>query len=333
MKKVVWGVLSTARIGVKKVIPSLMKSDLIEVRGIASRSLSAAEDAAAELGLAKAYGSYEALLDDPEIEVIYNPLPNHLHVPLTLEAAKRGKHVLCEKPFALSTSELDTLTEAAQSVHIAEAFMVRFQSAWIEARERVRRGDIGELRMVQSFFTYLNDNPADIRNDPSIGGGGLMDIGCYPIVAARFFFEADPVRAIGLFDRDARFKTDTLTSGLLDFGFGRQASFGVSTLLCPAQSLILFGTRGRIEIPVPYNAFLDRPNQIFTDDGQSLDRSTRVIDTVETDDQYTRMGEAFSRSVRGEIPLPYGLDDARTNMRIIDALFRSEHSQHWEAIG
>src|ERR1700704_338759 len=187
MKKVVWGVLSTARIGLEKVIPGLQKSAWCDVRAIASRSLPAAREAADKLGIPIAYGSYEALLADPEIEAVYNPLPNHLHVPLTLQAAAAGKHVLCEKPIALTAQEAEQLRAAAQNVLIAEAFMVRFHPQWLRARELVREGRIGALRAVQMFFGYNNVDPANVRNKADIGGGGLYDIGCYAIVAGRFF--------------------------------------------------------------------------------------------------------------------------------------------------
>jgi predicted dehydrogenase len=270
MKKVVWGVLSTAKIGLERVIPGMLKSPLCEIRAIASRTPAAARKAAGQFGIPKAYGSYDELLADPEIEAIYNPLPNHLHVPLTLQAAAAGKHVLCEKPMALSAEQTRQLQSASEKVLIMEAFMVRFHPQWLRARERVRNGDIGTLRAVQFLFCYANSDPANIRNIADIGGGALYDIGCYAITAGRFFFEAEPRRGIALFDRDPDFRTDRLTSALVDFGAGRHLDFTVSTQLTPYQRVHLCGTKGRIEIQIPVNPVQGGKTLLYFDDGSSL---------------------------------------------------------------
>jgi predicted dehydrogenase len=333
MRPVVWGVISTARIGRDRVLPGMQKSSLLEIRAIASRSEAAARAAADALGIANAYGSYQALLDDPDIEVVYNPLPNHLHVPLTLQAAAAGKHVLCEKPIALTAQQAEPLREAARKVLIGEAFMVRFHPQWLRARELVREGRIGQLRAVQMFFCYRNLDPDNVRNKADIGGGGLYDIGCYAIVAGRFFFAAEPARAIALVDRDPAFGTDRVTSALVDFDDGRRLDFTVSTQLAAHQRLQLFGSDGRIELPIPVNAPQGTTTRIFIDDCSSLDGAGIVTETLAESDQYQLQGEAFSRAVRGELALEYGVDDAIANMRVIDALFRSETSGRWEAIG
>jgi predicted dehydrogenase len=332
MKPVVWGVLSTAKIGRDRVLPGMRKSSLLEIRAIASRDESRARATADALRIPRAYGSYAALLADPEIEAIYNPLPNHLHVPLTLEAAAAGKHVLCEKPIALTAHEAAALRAAAGKVLIAEAFMVRFHPQWLRARELVRSGRIGALRAVQMFFGYNNVDPANVRNKADIGGGGLYDIGCYAIVAGRFFLEAEPVRGIALVDRDPAFFTDRLTSGLMDFGDGRRLDFTVSTQVAPFQRLQLCGAKGRIEIHIPVNAPQGAATRISIDDCSSLEGTGIVTETLPESDQYMLQGEAFSRAVRGEIPLAYGVDDAIANMQAIDALFRSERSGRWEAV-
>ena len=332
MTKTVWGILSTAKIGVTKVIPALMQSELIRVKGIASRNPEAAQGAAEKLGLETAYGSYEDLLADPEIEVIYNPLPNHLHVPMTLAAARAGKHVLCEKPISLNAREIGQLAEVSSKVHIMEAFMVRHSLQWLEARRLVREGAIGSPKIIQSWFSYNNTDAGNIRNKVEWGGGGLMDIGCYPIVAGRFFFEADPVRVMALISRDATFGTDTITSGLLDFGEGRQLTFVVSTALTPGQAVTIIGDRARLSLSIPFNQPPDAPQVITVDDGHSFNGATAVTHTLQSSNQYTLMGEAFTRAVTGEAPLPYGIEDARINMRIIDALFRSETSGQWESL-
>jgi len=333
VKKVVWGVLSTARIGRDRVLPGMKKSRLLEIRAIASRDQSRARATADALGIPKAYGSYEALLADPDIEAIYNPLPNHLHVPLTLQAAAAGKHVLCEKPIALTADEATALRAAAGKVLIAEAFMVRFHPQWLRARELVQEGRIGTLRAVQMFFGYNNVDPANVRNRADIGGGGLYDIGCYAIVAGRFFLAAEAVRAVALVDRDPAFRTDRLTSALVDFGDGRRLDFTVSTQIASYQRLQLCGSKGRIEIHIPVNAPQGAPTRISIDDCTSVEGTGIVTETLPPSDQYQLQGEAFSRAVRGEIALPYGIEDAIANMRVIDALFRSERSGRWEDVG
>ena len=331
MKKVVWGVLSTAKIGVKQVIPAMQLSPWCEMRAIASRSLPAAQAAADALGVPKAYGSYEELIADPEIEAIYNPLPNHLHIPLTLQAARAGKHVLCEKPFSLTAAQAEQLRAVAGRVHIMEAFMVRFHPQWQRVRELVRAGRIGTPRAVQVFFSYFNDDPGNIRNQADIGGGAVYDIGCYAIVAGRYLFEADPARVIALVDRDPALGTDRTTSALADFGGGRQLGFTVSTQAQRYQRLNIVGTGGRIEVLIPFNAPQGEATTILVDTTGALDGSGVERETLQPCDQYTLQGEAFSRAVRAEVMLPYGLDDAVMNMRIIDALLRSEHSGRWEA--
>jgi predicted dehydrogenase len=330
MKKVVWGVLGTAKIGLERVLPGMLNSPLCEIRAIASRSADAARKAAKRLGIPKAYGSYDELLADPEIEAVYNPLPNHLHVPLTLQAAQAGKHVLCEKPIALTAAQAQQLHSAAGNVLIMEAFMVRFHPQWLRARELVRKGRIGTLRAMQFLFCYSNTDAANIRNMADIGGGALYDIGCYPITAGRFFFEAEARRGIALIDRDPRFRTDRLTSALVDFGSGRHLDFTVSTQCALYQRLHLCGTGGRIEIRIPVNAPQGAKTSLFIDDGSSLDGAGIRTETLPESDQYRLQGEVFSRAVRGEIDLPYGVDHAVLGMRVIDALFRSETSGRWE---
>jgi predicted dehydrogenase len=330
MKPVRWGVLSTARIGRTKVVPAMMTSPLCEIVAVASRSEVAARAMAAELGIARAYGSYEELLADPDIEAIYNPLPNHLHVPMTLAAARAGKHVLCEKPVAMNAEEALELQQAATGVLIGEAFMIRHHPQWIRAREIIRSGRIGDVRAVNVLFSYFNMDPDNIRNRADIGGGALLDIGCYAVVSARYLFEADPTRVMALMERDPAFGTDRLSSGLVDFGAGRHLTFTVSTQLAPFQRVQALGTKGRIEIRIPFNAPPDEVTQILVDTGrQHGDRSAEGIELAVCD-QYRLQGEAFARAVRGEEPLIGGVDDALVNMSILDALRRSEASGAWE---
>ncbi len=333
MKPVVWGILSTARIGIQHVIPAMLASPLVELRAIASRSLPAAEEAARSLGIAQAYGSYEELLADPAIEAIYNPLPNHLHVPLTLQAAAAGKHVLCEKPVALSAAQAELLRAASRRVHIEEAFMVRHHPQWLRARELVRAGRIGTPQAVQVFFSYFNDDPGNIRNQPGIGGGALFDIGCYAVLAGRYLFECEPLRAVSLVDRDPQLGTDRLTSALLDFGSGRQVAFTVSTQSARFQRVQVVGTRGRIELFIPFNAVRGGEMRLAVDDGGQLDGSGITVETLPACDQYRLQVEAFSRRVRDAAgPQPDGVDDAVAQARVMDALWLSERTGRWEPV-
>lgn len=332
MEPVRWGIVSTARIGRVKVVPSMMKSPLCKVVAVASRNETAARAMADELGIPLALGSYEALIASPDIEAIYNPLPNHLHVPLTLAAARAGKHVLCEKPVALTAAEAAQLLEAPPGILIAEAFMIRHHPQWLAARDLIRAGEIGELRAVNVLFSYFNDDPANVRNIADIGGGGLYDIGCYAVVSGRFLFGAEPVRVVSMIDRDPVFHIDRLSSALADFGGGRHLAFTVSTQLVPYQRVQALGTKGRIEIRRPFNAPLGEGTQIFIDSGAELgDASARSIEIAPCD-QYQLQAEAFSRAVRGEGTLDYGVPDAVANMRILDALYASGGSGRWEEV-
>ncbi|NNG02670.1 MAG: Gfo/Idh/MocA family oxidoreductase [Inquilinus sp.] len=331
MTKLSWGVLSTARIGWEKVLPAMQRGEHCRIDAIASRDLGTARDWAAKLGIPKAYGSYEELLADPDIQAVYNPLPNHLHVPWTVKAAEAGKHVLCEKPVALTAEEAVPLLAARDrtGVRIQEAFMVRAHPQWLKAKEILQSGRIGEIRAIQGFFSYYNDDPDNIRNKADIGGGGMLDIGCYPTTTARFMLEAEPSRVVATIDRDPVSGIDRLGSAVYDFP-GVQASYVYSTQLVPYQRMHFFGTKGHIEIEVPFNAPNDRPCRIFVDDGSSL--VGEGIETVEipTCDQYRVAGDAFSRAVLEDAPQPIPLEDAVANMRVIDAVFRSAASGRWE---
>ena len=334
-RKVKWGILSTANIGLAKVIPGILKSPHSEVVAIASRDLGRAHTAIAHLGLrshARAYGSYEELFADPNVEAIYNPLPNHLHVPMTLAAARAGKHVLCEKPIAMNAAEAELLRQCPPDRIVAEAFMVRFHPQWHRAREIACSGELGELRAIRAVFSYYNVDPANVRNIADIGGGGIMDIGCYPVVGARFLFEAEPLRVVSLVDRDPTFGTDRLASVIADFGNGRQLSFVCSTQAVAHQSIELMGTRGRAEIVIPFNAPPDTPTAIIVDDGATLDTSLSRREIVRPVDQYTEEAEAFALAVLGEKPLPYGVEDAIRQMRILDAIFASERTGAWAKV-
>jgi predicted dehydrogenase len=329
--KVRWGVLSTAAIGVKKVIPAMQKGEWSEVTAIASRDHHKAEEAARTLGIAHAYGSYEELLADPQIEAIYNPLPNQLHVPWSIKAAEAGKHVLCEKPLSMTVAEAKKLLAIRDhtGVKIGEAFMVRTHPQWLRVREIVASGRIGTLRSTIGVFSYYNRDPKNIRNIPEDGGGGLMDIGCYPINTSRFVFREEPSRVLGLIERDPEMKIDRLTSAILDFPSG-QAIFTCSTQLVPYQRMQLLGTTGRIELEIPFNAPSDRPSRILVDDGRDLSGSGITSEQFPVCDQYTLQGDIFSRAVREGGEVPVSLEDAVKNMAVIEAIFRSAESGRWE---
>jgi predicted dehydrogenase len=331
--KVRWGILGVANIAVKKVIPGMRHAASVEIAAIASRDLAKAKAAAATLGIPAAYGSYEELLADPNVDAIYNPLPNHLHVPWSVKAAAARKHVLCEKPIALSAAETTLLIDARDryGVKIGEAFMVRTHPQWLRARELVRGGRIGDLRSIVSVFSYFNNDPANIRNQPAIGGGGVMDIGCYPITMARFLFGREPLRVSALIDRDPALQTDRLTSAILDFQPG-QAIFTVSTQLVPFQRMQILGAKGRIDMEIPYNVPPDRPSRIFIDDGSQLGGLSARAEEFPALDQYTLQGEAFSRAILDNTEVPVSLEDAHLNMRVIDAVLRAGDTNRWELV-
>jgi predicted dehydrogenase len=329
--KVKWGVLSTADIGMKKVLPAMQRGEWCEIAAIASRNLKTAQAAAAQLGIPKAYGSYEELLADPNIEAIYNPLPNHLHVPWSIRAAEAGKHVLCEKPISMTTAEAVTLLEARNrtGVKIEEAFMVRSHPQWRKAVELVQSGRIGKVRAITGCFSYNNHDPKNIRNILEFGGGGMMDIGCYLIYTSRFIFGEEPTRVVGVIEDDANLRTDILSSGVLHYPSGH-CIFSCSTQLVPYQKVQILGTKGRVEIEIPINAPPDKPSRIFLDDGADLSgRSAEVLE-FEVVDQYTIQGDLFSQSIREGTELPVPLEGSIKNMAIIEAVFRSAKSGNWE---
>ncbi len=327
MNKLRWGVLGVAKIATRSVIPAMQCGRWSEVTAIASRDRAKADEAAATFGIATAYASYEELLADPDVDAVYNPLPNHLHVPWTIRAAEAGKHVLCEKPIALTAADARRLLDVRNrtGVQIQEAFMIRTHPQWVTARAMVREGRIGDLRSVLGHFSYFNDDPSNIRNIPEFGGGGLMDIGCYLINTGRFIFDREPDRVMGLLEKDPTLKVDRLASLLFDFGGGHLAGT-CSTQLVPFQRLHIFGTRGRLELEIPFNAPPDRPCRLLVDQGAG-------IETIEFSicDQYTIQGDLFSHAILEGRSVPSPLEDAVANMACIDAVFRSTETGRWEA--
>jgi len=328
-----WGVLGVAKIATEKVIPAMQRGEVSRIHAIASRDAGRAHAAAAKLGIPKAYGSYEALLADSEIEAIYNPLPNELHVPWTEKALAAGKHVLCEKPIALDADESRQLIGARDRSGklLAEAFMVRFHPQWLRAREIARSGEIGEIGAIQTMFAYRLVDPTNIRNRPP-GGGGLYDIGCYAIATARYIFGAEPIRLAAALDIDPRFGTDRLASAVIEFPGGRHLTFSAGTQLAGHQRVTIAGSEGRIELPIPFNAPIDRPTRITVDSGIDLVGSGARSEEFATCDQYTLQGDAFSRAIRGEGVWEFPIEDAVANMKVIDACFRAARSGRWEDV-
>lgn len=329
MSKVRWGVLSTSKFARTKVIPAMKHCAHAEVTAIASRDLDDARTVATQMDIAAAYGSYEELLAAPDVDVIYNPLPNHLHVPWSIKALAAGKHVLCEKPIALTADEAQQLLTAAANhpeLKVMEGFMYRHHPQWQRTKQLVNEGGIGTLRTIQSFFSYFNTDAANIRNQAEIGGGGLMDIGCYNISLARFIFDAEPQRVCGLIEFDPQFQTDRLASGLLDFGIGT-ATFTCSTQLAPYQRVNIFGTAGRVEIEIPFNAPPDQACRIWHQTGATTQELEFPIC-----DQYTLQGDLFSQAILNDTPVPTPLGDAVANMRVIEAVFASSRTGGWVTV-
>jgi predicted dehydrogenase len=332
MTKVRWGILGVAKIATAKVIPAMQKGELCEIAGIASRDRVKADAAARELGIPRAYGSYDELLADPAIEAIYNPLPNHLHVPLSIRAAEAGKHVLCEKPISMNAAEALELIAARDrnGVIIGEAFMIQVHPQWIRTVELIRAGRIGSLRFAMGAFGYFKTDADNIRNIAAYGGGALYDVGCYPIKVSRMLFGEEPLRVSATLVRDPQFGTDILTSALLEYPSGH-CIFSCSTQVVSNQSMQFFGTTGRIELEVPYNAIAGGISRIRIDDGRDVLGSGITVEEFPPCDQYTLQGDAFSRAIREGGPPPVPLEDALRNMAVIDAVFRAGATGTWQS--
>jgi len=327
--KIRWGVLSTAKIGVVKVIPAMQKGKYCEITAIASRGLNEAKKVADSLGIPKAYGSYEELLSDPMLDAVYIPLPNHLHVEWAIRAMEAGKHVLLEKPVGLTSKQAESLIQVSKGkpqLKIMEGFMYRHHPQWQKAKELVEDGQIGTLKSIQSFFSYHNTDPSNIRHNPDFGGGGLMDIGCYCISLSRFIFGKEPKRVNGLVEFDPIFKTDRMASGILDFSCGI-STFTCSTQLMPYQRVNIFGDAGSIEIEIPFNAPPDKPTRLWINTSEG----TKEI-IFDICDQYTIQGDLFSKAILDNTVVPTPLGDALHNMLVIEGIFKSSESGEWVSI-
>jgi predicted dehydrogenase len=323
MSEVRWGILSTADIGMSKVTPAIQRAENCEVVAIASREASRAAAAAAALGIPASYGSYEELLAADDVDAVYLPLPNDLHAPWTLKAAEAGKHVLCEKPLALSAAEAAEMVDACASagVKLAEAFMYRHHPTWVEAVRRVRDGSIGELQAVQTWFSYYNDDPTNIRNRVDRGGGAVMDIGCYGIDLSRMLFDDEPTRISASVRRDPVMGIDTLSSAILEFPGGGQATFTCSTRAEPHQRVDIVGDRGRIEIPIPFNIPPDRETTLLVTAGGDppVAPHTQVL-TFPAEDQYTVQARRFARAILDDADVVVPSAEAIANLRVVEAI-------------
>ncbi len=328
-ERVRWGVMSTARIAREKVVPGMLGARNVEVVAIASRSLDRARASAAELRIPRAHGSYEALLADADVDAVYVPLPNALHVEWSIRALEAGKHVLCEKPLGMNAADAERLARAASGrpeLKVMEAFMYRFHPQWIFAKRLVDEGAIGQLLQVHSHFSYYKLDPDNIRNQPEAGGGGLMDIGCYDVSLARYLFGEEPLRVIAAVDLDPTLGVDRLVSALLDFSGGRSATFSCATQLWPHQRAEAFGSHGRVELEIPFNAPQDGPCRVW------YESEAGVEERSFSDDQYRLQAEAFSRSILENEPVPLPLSDGVANMRVLDAIKASSREGGWAAV-
>ncbi|MCL1693835.1 MAG: Gfo/Idh/MocA family oxidoreductase [Actinomycetia bacterium] len=323
MTKVRWGILSTADIGMKKVTPAIQAAENCDVVAIASRDNERAVAAASELGIPAAYGTYEELLAADDVDAVYIPLPNDLHAEWTTKAAASGKHVLCEKPLALSAAQAEEMAQACEDagVKLGEAFMYRHHATWVEAVRLVRNGTIGDLQGVQSWFSYYNDDPENIRNRAENGGGAIMDIGCYNINVSRMLFGAEPVRVEAAVRRDPTMKIDTLSSAVLEFPGGGQATFTCSTRSEDYQRVNIVGSAGRIEIEIPFNIQPDRETRIFVTAGGEppVAPATETL-VFPAEDQYTIQARLFAQAILDDTPVPVPTSDAIANMKVIDAI-------------
>jgi predicted dehydrogenase len=332
MQKIRWGILSTANIGIKRVIPAILSGERGAIAAVASRDASRAAEVAARFAIPRSYGSYEALLNDSAIDAIYNPLPNHLHVEWTVKALNAGKHVLCEKPLGINAPQTQAIVEARDrsQKRVIEAFMVRHHPQWHRVRALVREGRIGTVRGIQSAFLFTVLDPKNVRNQAKLGGGALYDVGCYPLVTARYIFGAEPTRAIAMINRDADVGVDTLTGGMLEFPGGGQLVFSCALRAAAYQRVTILGTDGRIEMAVPFTPAKDLACRIIIDSGKSLDGASAEYEDFPAVDQYALQCDAAAAVFLGETAQEFPIEDGIATMRSIDALYRSAASGQWE---
>jgi len=317
------GILSTADIARRKVVPGMGKASRVEVVAIASRDPGRARRVAAELGIPNAHESYESLLADPLVDAVYIPLPNNLHAHWTMAAARAGKHVLCEKPLAMTSADAQQMVDVchAERVRLMEAFMYRLHPSWVAARELLAGGRIGQLTAIQSWFSYHNDDPANIRNIRAAGGGALYDIGCYQVNLSRMLFESEPTRIEASVIRDPQTGVDVVTSAVLEFG-DRVSAFTSSIRAEDDQQVHVYGTRGRLSIAIPFNIPPDRPTQVvITAGGDPPVAPASEVLTFGTADPYAVETERFAEAILDDLPTPVPPEDAVANLRVMERIF------------
>jgi len=325
--------MGNAKIARDWLIPAILESKYAELTAVASRKLDSAAALADSLGSRthspRVFGSYEDLLTCEEVDAVYIPLPNHLHVPWSIKALEAGKHVLCEKPLGMDSAQVAQLLDISNKYPeqlVMEAFMYRFHPQWQRVSELLNTGIIGKARHVQASFTYNNTDPANVRNMRDIGGGGLMDIGCYCVSAARYIFGREPLRVVGDLDLDPQFGTDRHASAILDFGDGT-ATFHCSTQSFPSQMVKICGEKGTLEVEYPFVPPRGKTSRLILCHG---DRE-EVIDAG-IHNQYVKQVDAFCSAALNGDAAPTPLDDALANMKVIDAVFGSAKEKAWVSI-
>ena len=325
-----WGILSTAKIGWEHVIPAIKKSKNSQVIALASRNLSSARVLTKKFKIPKSYGSYKELYEDKDVDVIYNPLPNHLHIKSSIEACKNKKNLLLEKPLSLKSKDIDPLIEIASQnkVIVKEAFMVRHHPQWQWVKKYIKSGKLGSISSISTVFSYNNKNPKNIRNIKKFGGGAIYDIGCYPTVISRFLLDKEPKRVVGLAKNDKKFKTDILSSVVLDFG-EIYSSFIVSTQSTFSQQVIILGTKKTLIVENPFNAVATKPTTIVIYNGKSIYRKENTTKVFPATDQYEHQVTKFSNELIYKTKIDYDLIDAKKNMKVLDAIFMSIKKNKW----
>lgn len=318
-KRVKWGVISTANIGRKAVIPAIQASNNGEMVAVASRDLKKAQEFAGELDIPRFYSSYEGLFEDVDIDAVYNPLPNNMHREWTIKAAQAGKHILCEKPLAMDVRECQEMEDAARSngVKLMEAFMYRFHPRTERVLELVRAGELGQIQMINAAFTFRLENLENIRFRPELGGGSLMDVGCYCVNVIRTIAENEPVE-VQAFARWSVTGVDERLVGSLRFENGLLAQFDCALTMEQRQFYQVAGTDAFLDVGAAYLPGKGI-NQILVKRGREED----VTYTLDGADEYQLMVEHFADCVLNDTPVRYAPSEAAANMQVIEALYRS----------
>lgn len=325
MKPVRFGIVSTAKIARDWVIPAMQAVPECEVVAITSRDTNRAASVAAQFGIPRHFGSLAEMLADPEVEAVYIPTPNSAHVGETIEAARAGRHVLCEKPIALDAAEARQLIDVQRKtgVQMSEAFMVRYHPRWLAAREIVRSGRLGKVTQIHATYSVLNDNPDDIRFNPELGGGALGDVGVYPITAARFLFEDEPFAATATFQKLNPAGVDVAVSGILEFPDHCSLLFSGALLQAWSHWIMVIGSEGWMEIPIAVWPSAEEETVIRLRGRIDLNDADIEVLTFPPANQYEHEVREFARAVRGMAPQAWPIENAVAGMRVLDAVRKS----------